>query len=90
MRDTIRYAIDPDTGLVHSYVGGELAVPTLVYDSMSPSNSFEGTYYLGKLNVFDVAVLRWFQNLKWTRKIPLDVKNAHRKFWGMKEIEEKN
>lgn len=83
----ITYAIDTTTGLVWSRMDSELAVPILEYDKMSPANNFETSYYLEKMSVFEAAGYWWA--LKWTRKIPIAIKNTHRSFWGLRLLKEK-
>lgn len=80
----ITYAIDLDTGLVVSRVGSELAWPILDYENMLPENNFTMFYNLEKIPV--ISVCNYWGNLKWTRKIPLEIKNIHRRFWGFKEL----
>jgi len=80
----ITYAIDLDTGLVVSRVGSELAWPILDYEGMNPRNNFKPNYYLDKLQL-PVPANCWFA-LKWTRKISIEIKNIHRRFWGFKEL----
>lgn len=80
----ISYAIDLDTGLVVSRVGSEYAWPILDFEGMKPENNFEMIYNLEKIGVYEAIGSR----LNHTRKLPLDVKNFHRRFWGMKEIKD--
>lgn len=78
-------------GLVWSKVGSEIAIPILDYANMKPENNYETKYYLEKHSVhsvFSACPTEW-DNLTWTRKIPVKVKNMHRKFWEMKAIKEK-
>lgn len=77
----ITYAVS-DTGLVYSRIGSEIAVPVLEYDKMLPSNNFTASYHLEKAPVFILSSV--WHCLTWTRKIPIDIKNTHREFWGMK------
>ena len=79
----IQYAIDIETRMVVSRVGSELAWPILDYDNMRPKNNYTMNYYLDKLPISSVAGRIW-NGLKWTRKIPKEIKNLHRQFWGMK------
>jgi hypothetical protein len=76
----IQYAIDTETGLVISRVGNELAWPILDYENMLPENHYTMNYSLVKICVSEVAS-RWYI-LKWTKKIPKEIKNTHREFWG--------
>lgn len=77
---TIQYAIDVETGLVISRVGSELAWPILDYKNMLPENHYAMNYNLEKMHVFTASSI-WYM-LKWTRKIPKEIKNTHREFWG--------
>lgn len=81
---TIQYAIDTETGLVISRVGSELAWPILDFENMLPENNYVMNYYLEKMTVFSAASY-WYL-LKWTRKIPKEIKNIHRKFWNFKAL----
>lgn len=80
----IQYAVDLETGLVWSRVGDMVALPVLDYPSMAPANNFLPTYRLETFNTFEVLGCAC---LKWTRKIPMDVKNRHRRYWGMRLLE---
>jgi len=77
---TITYMIDADLGNVMSRVGDEVAVPVLDFEGMTPDNGYAMTYNLEKFSVFDLG----HYNIIHTRKIPISMKNKHRKFWGMK------
>ena len=79
----IQYAIDQDTGLVWSRVGDEVAVPMLDYEGMSPDNEYKTNYFLERCKAWVTVP---YAILKWTRKVHIDTKNIHRKFWGMKEL----
>lgn len=82
----IEYMIDRDTGLVWSRVGSEVAIPVLDFAGMKPENSWMMNYSLEKFSIYHQGVINaWVIH---TRKIPLKMKNFHRKFWGMKPIKE--
>ena len=81
----ITYAIDQETGLIISRVESELAWPILDYDNMLPENNYAMNYHLEKMDVLCVAGRAW-NLLKWTKKIPVEIKNLHRIFWGMKPL----
>lgn len=85
---TIKYGIDSDTGLVWSRVGSEIAIPVLQFDKMTHQNNFQTIYELEKMDVIEVAG-QAYNSVKWTRKIPVELKNRHRKFWGMKKLTQK-
>lgn len=82
---TIQYAIALD-GHVYSRVGSEVAVPVLDYEKIGEGGDFSKPlkYHLEKLPVF--ALVGEWADLWWTRKIPVQVKNAHREFWGMRPL----
>lgn len=82
---TIQYAIDTQTGLVVSRVDSELAWPVLDYKNMTPANDYQMNYKLEKMSILVAAGHVW-NTLKWTRKIPIILKNKHRTFWGMKPL----
>lgn len=75
--------IDPD-GYVFSRVGSEVAIPVLDFERMKPENGYATNYNLEKFDVIKVA--REINQCKGTRKIPVEIKNEHRKFWGMKPL----
>lgn len=81
MSQTIQYAIDTETGMVISRIGSEIAIPVLQFDKMVPENNFQTIYELEKMDVNAISHC-WFQ-YKWTRKIPMELKNRHRTFWGL-------
>jgi len=83
---TITYMVNPD-GYVYSRVGSEVAIPVLDFEGMKPENNYEMKYDLEKFNVTTVAG-ELFHCIG-TRKIPIEVKNHHRKFWGMKALKQK-
>jgi hypothetical protein len=83
--NAIRYGIDRETGLVWSRVGSQVAVPVLQYDQMLPANNFQTHYALEKFDV--IEVVGSYGLIQWTRKIPVRLKNLHRKFWGLKPIQ---
>jgi len=83
----VEYAIDTETELVISRVNSEVAIPILGYNDMKPENNYQGKYHLEKMNVINLS--HTWDNYKWTRKIPFDIKNQHRKFWGMKPLTRK-
>jgi hypothetical protein len=79
MNRTIQYAIHKDDGTVVSRVGSEVAWPVLQYDAMIPENNFQASYALESMPVLSIG--REWVLLKWTKKIPLELKNKHRAFW---------
>lgn len=85
---TIQYGIDTTTGLVWSRIGSEVAIPVLQFDQMTPQNNFNTVYELEKMDVIHTAG-QAYNSVVWTRKIPIEIKNRHRKFWGMKSLVKK-
>ena len=55
---------------------------------MTPENKYKMQFNLEKENVLSVAYSMRF--ITWTRKIPIEIKNYHREFWGMKPLQQKN
>ena len=83
-RRRIRYAIDADTGCVVSRVFDEFAFEVIDFEAMKPENSFGITTNLERFTL--EAVLHARTALRWTRKIPVELKNRHRRFWKMPEL----
>lgn len=81
-RKIITYAIENETGLVWSRMSSEVAIPTVDFESGHPDNNFEMDIKLEKDSVFACT----HADLTWTKKIPKEVKNIHRAFWGMKPL----
>lgn len=94
---TITYARHIE-GYVYSRVGNEVAFPVLEYAEIGmggleratgiqyePGN-FTGptNYHLEKCGVHEITT-DW-QKLTWTKKIALNTKNEHRRFWGMPQL----
>lgn len=84
---TISYAIYSVTGLVVSRVGDEVYHPILSYARMNAESNFQVSYHYERMSVFDL-VPTW-EHYTWTKKIPINIKNYHRKFWGFKPLENK-
>ena len=94
---TITFAVHRDNGLVISRVGNELAWPVLDFPAIGMGGigddgveyepgDFQGPtrHYLDKFPFSQVG--GEYRHLKWTKKIPLYLKNRHREFWGMKPV----
>lgn len=88
---TITYAVDLDTGQVWSRLEGDLAVgdqkiavPILEYDKIGEGGDFTRPfiYYLERMDTTALIHAR----LRWTRKVPLEIRNQHRQFWGLKPL----
>jgi hypothetical protein len=82
----ITYAIHKDDGVVISKVGHEVAWPVLDFVAIGKDGDFSKplTYNLEKMETLSIG--HEWQRLKWTKKIPTEIKNVHRKFWGFKPL----
>lgn len=92
MNRIITYAVDEESGVVVSRVESELAWPVLDFaaigqggDGFEPGD-FRGPirYQLERIGVYSVGSA--WQYLRWTKKIPVELKNRHRAFWGFKPL----
>lgn len=83
---TLSYGINLETGLVWSRLDSEIAFPVLAFEQMLPENNYTAPLILEKASILDVTGRVW-EGLKWTKKIPKEIKNEHRKFWGLKELD---
>lgn len=83
----ITYAVDPD-GVVISRVGREVAWPVLDFEAIGKDGDFSGplTYNLVKMDFYEAMRHGVYRTLRWTKKIPMPLKNRHRVFWGMKKL----
>jgi hypothetical protein len=97
MNRIITYGIRPD-GIVISRVGGEIASPVLDFAAIGQggdgyaSGDFNGPT---RYNLEKFPIHPYFRNedvtypeVRWTRKIPVPLKNRHRAFWGFKPLRE--
>lgn len=64
-----------------SCITGEKWGPEYAYKDMSGPMR----YRLERLYLIEVPREDWL-SLKWTRKVPIKVKNWHRNFWGLKPL----
>ena len=85
MMKAILYGINENTGHVYSRVGSEVAIPVLRYEKMQPENNFGTIYELEKFDIIHLASEWSF--IYWTRKLPVELKNMHRSFWGFKPLQ---
>jgi hypothetical protein len=87
MNRIITYAIHKDEGVVISRVGSEVAWPVLDYERIGESGDFSRplVYHLEKMPVLSIPGTEW-QRLRWTKKVPVKLKNRHRLFWGFAEL----
>lgn len=86
MNRIITFAVSEDDGMVYSRVGNEVAYPVLQWEKIGEGGDFTQPleYKLEKSSVFNLSY--YWPRLKWTRKIPTELKNRHRAFWGMKAV----
>jgi hypothetical protein len=92
----ITYGIDDESGLVYSRVGDQVAVPVLDFEAIGQGGDgyapgdFRGPtrYTLEKCSVYDIRD-EW-AGIRWTKQVPLPVKNAHRQFWGFPPLRHEN
>lgn len=96
---TITYAIHPD-GLVYSRFRENMncrgiAIPVLLYDKLGKDDDGNDTGdftapFEYELQVFPVrSLLPTMSVLRWTKKIPIPLKNRHREFWGLPPLKVK-
>lgn len=69
-----------------------VAFPVLEFDKIGEGGNFNAplTYHLEKAEGADasqILVTEW-DSLVWTKKIPVAVKNIHRRFWGLSPLKE--
>lgn len=76
----ITYAVNRDG--FYARCGDRMAFFELDYKNMKPENNFEEKYTISDCSVFEFGE----QNVRWTKKIPLHIKNAFRKHFGMSEL----
>jgi hypothetical protein len=86
MNRIITFAVSEDDGMVYSRVGNEVAYPVLQWEKIGEGGDYTQPleYELEKSSVF--SLVDYWPRLKWTRKIPTELKNRHRAFLGMKEL----
>lgn len=86
MAGQIRFAFNRQDGHVVSRVGNDVAWPILDYEAIGKNGDYTQPfqYNLGKINVHQIG--KEWNALYWTRYIPTEMKNLHRKYWGMKPL----
>ena len=86
----ILYFIDPETTLLVSRVGSEIAIPVLQYDKTYPDHNFKEQFVIEKYDV--ITVSKWYATLipinrnKIKKYYIEDWINYHREFWKLKPI----
>jgi hypothetical protein len=92
MLNTISYGIEDETGIVVSRVGHEAAYPVLDFEAIGQGGDgyapgdFRGPvrYSLEKMSVYEIG----YASVRWTRHVPVALKNRHRVFWGFPKLPE--
>lgn len=86
MNRIITYAFNRYDGLVISKVGSEIAVPVLEFEKIGEGGDFTAPleYHLEKFPLHSIG--RDWPLYVWTKKIPVNLKNRHRAFWGFPEL----
>lgn len=82
MNRTITYAIDKSDGLVYSRIGSMIAVPVLQWDKIGADGDYTAPleYQLERCSVYELSY--YWSQLRWTKKIPVEIKNLHRSTGG--------
>jgi hypothetical protein len=82
----ITYAVEKETGLVISRVGSELCIPVMDFEGIGKGGDYTKPIEYTPQK-FPLSALNWtYQNYRWTKKIPIEIKNLHREFWGFKPL----
>ena len=76
----ITYAVNKDG--FYARCGDRIAFFELDYKNMKLENNFLEKYIISDCSVFEFGS----QNVRWTKKIPLSIKNKFRKYFGMPEL----
>lgn len=84
MIKNITYGVDPLNGAIYARYDNRIAFYELEYDKMQFDNKFAITYKLAECHVFDICTSAEWKRLKWTKKIPIEIKNQFRAFFGFK------
>jgi len=79
----ITYGVDGET--FYARCGDRIAFFELNYVDMKQENGFESTYKISEFNVLSVRAGTW-DNIRWTKKIPLVIKNKFRKHFNLPEL----
>lgn len=76
----ITYAVNKDG--FYARCGDRIAFFELDYKNMKPENNFFEKYTISDCSVFEFGS----QNVRWTKKIPINIKNMFRKHFGLAEL----
>lgn len=83
----LQYAIHREDGSIISRRGDELAWPILDYEAIGQDGNYNAPlkYDLNKIGVHTVGGREW-NLLVFTKFVPVEFKNKHREFWGLKPL----
>jgi hypothetical protein len=79
----ITYGVDSET--FYARCGDRVAFFELDYKNMKAENSFEAKYVIGSCPVFQMDI----SSIRFTKKIPLSIKNQFRKHFKLPELKMK-
>ena len=82
MNRIITYAVNKEDGLVVSRVGDEIAWPIIQFEQIEKNGNFNGPMDVKLENIPVLSVGTEWNCLQWTKKVPVTLKNLHRKHWG--------
>ena len=91
---TLSYGVCQETGFYVSWIRdhpdhrNSVAWPVLDYESIGENGDYTQPFEYN-LEEFDPVAVLPRTDVRWTRKIPIDVKNLHREFWGLKPLKVK-
>ena len=90
----LTFMIEKATGFVYSVMcasgySHEFACPVMDFEGIGKDGDYTKPikYDLQKFPLNESGI-RWWQDFIHTKKIPIDLKNKHRIFWGMKPVKE--
>lgn len=86
MPQTITYAVDRDSGEVVSHFGDAYAWPILDYEAIGKDGDYNAPFEYNLAKLDQRTVGRGAAYLYWTKRIPTEVKNLHRAFWGLPAV----
>lgn len=82
MNRVIHYAIHKDEGTIISRVGSEVAWPVLDYAAIGTDGDFTQPFRYDLETMPVLSIGHEWGRLRWTKKIPIAIKNLHRAYWG--------
>lgn len=79
----ITYGVGSDS--FYARCGDRVAFFELDYNNMKPENNFELSFVIGQCDIFELHSSR-FDTIRWTKKIPISIKNKFRKHFNLPEL----